>query len=453
MQLFPGFPKVIHTMPIRLLIIAVEDYPQSTTTSQTLPGTISNAEKFIERMEKILSVKKEHITMCCSGDSRWRTDGTTKKDVKKAILRLLKSGSNNTERLFVFVTGHGVMKSGPGCEPHKNYLLCSDFESSSVSGDAVIDVSELRTLLSRCLGVGTHVHFVDACRTIDPVLVPGGLGVVCDSASSGVASWYQLFSASEGAYANTDSRFIDRVLSALDGECDLERDENQRGLYWVAFRKLTDAVRQDFEAQQRAVEICSVAEHSDVRIRSIEIAGPTPTIADTRGKKGPPLDLLRDYDDLILFGETNGQLPDFLKTAAEVRQQRPWKRIDVLSIEDLSSAGRPGVSIAVLEQERESMEKYVSENASKIADQVSLYRYAYADVGTYGSFWTKKTGQRHVHTSAKVVGMNIRLSPSSDFVDFPQSPHPTVEALFDIANSAIKQSRLVFTFTKSKDPT
>jgi len=440
-------------MPIRVLTIAVEDYPQSTTTSRTLPGTISNAEKFIAWTEKVLSVKKEHITFCCSGDSVWRTDGTTKKEVKNAILRLLKAGSNNTERLFLFITGHGVMKPGLGCEPHKNYLLCSDFESSSVSGDAIIDASELTTLLSRCLGVGTHVHFVDACRTIDPVLVPEGLGVVCESATSGVASWYQLLSAAEGAYANTDNRFIGRILSALDGECDLERDENQEGQYWVTFRKLTDAVQQDFEAQQRAVEIRSAAEHSDVRIRSLEIAGATPTIADTRGKKGPPLDLLRDYDDIILLGETNGQLPNFLKTAAEVRQQRPWNRIDVLSIEDLSSAGRPGVSIAVLEQERESMEKYISENASKIADQVSLYRYAYADVGTYGSFWTKKTGQRHVHTSGKVVGMNIRLSPSSDFVDFPQSRHPTVEALFDVAHAAIKKSRSVFTFTKAKDQT
>jgi hypothetical protein len=439
----------MHTMPVRVLTIAVEDYAQSTTTSRTLPGTISNAEKFIAWTEKVLSVGKEHITMCCSGDSPWRTDGTTKKEIKKAILRLLKAGSNNTERLFVFITGHGVMKSGLGCEPHKNYLLCSDFESSSVSGDAIIDVSELTTLLSRCLGVGTHVHFVDACRTIDPVIVPEGLGVVCDSATSGVASWYQLLSAAEGAYAGTDSRFIDRISSALDGECDLDRDENHEGQYWVTFRKLTDAVQHDFEAQQRAVEIRSAAEHSDVRIRSLEIAGATPTVADTRGKKGPPLELLRNYDDIILLGETNGQLPAFLKTAAEVRQERPWNRIDVLSIEDLSSAGRPGVSIAVLEQERESMEKYVSENARKIADQVSLYRYAYADVGTYGSFWTKNTGQRYVHTSAKVVGMNIRLSPSSDFVDFPHSRHPTVEALFDVANAAIKQSRLVFMFTKA----
>ena len=420
-------------MTSRALIIAIENYPQSRSTSQKLPGTTANAEQFATWLETNLQISREHIAFCCSGDCQFRTHGDTRKEIKTAILELTQKGIDDTEQLFVYLTGHGVMKPGLGIEPHTDLLLCSDFVSSDVSGDACLSVAEISTILSRSLGAGTHLYFVDACRTIDPNLEPASLGVKAQSATSGVANWFQLLSASAGTAAKNDSQFVQNIIGCLEGNCDLKPDPAAPGHWWVTFANVARALEQKFFDLQRGVEVRTLAEKSDHPIRSLRKAATATPIVGSDGRKSPPVELLKAYEDVVFLGETNGQLPKFIEQAFKDRNQRRWKSLTIFSIEDLSHAGRPGVPLSDLETERQLAEDYLRSNASKLAERLVLHRYSY--VGTYGSLWTAADGRRRIHVSPRMLGMDIRSCPSTDLVDFPESRHPTVDLYFQLAAS------------------
>ena len=432
-------------MTARALIIAIEDYPQSRSTSAKLPGTTANAERFAAWLEENLKINREHIVFCGSKESQYRTHGDTRKEVKAAILDLTQKGIDDTEQLFVYLTGHGVMKPGTGTEPHTDLLLCSDFVNSDVSGDACLSVSELAALLSRSLGVGTHLYFVDACRTIDPNLEPASLGVRAQTATSGVASWFQLLSASAGTAAKNDSQFVQIILGCLEGHCELKQDPAEPGKCWVTFANVARALEREFFSLQRGVEVRTLAEKSDHPIRSLRQAGMATPIVGADGRKSPPVELLKAYEDVVFLGETNGQLPKFIEQAFKDRQQRRWKSLTIFSIEDLSQAGRPGIPKLKLEEERQLAEDFLRSNAAKLTDELVLYRYNY--IGTYGSLWTAADGRRRIHVSPKMLGLDIRSCPSMDLVDFPESRHPTVDLYFQLATSTVNSSdcRRIFT--------
>ncbi len=422
-------------MTSRVLIIAIEDYPQSRGTSAKLPGTIANADKFAAWLEENLKIAREHILFCCSGESLYRTHGAARKDIKAAILQLTLKGIDDTDKLFVYLSGHGVMKPGQGTEPHTDLLLCSDFVGSDISGDECLSLSELSALLSRSLGSGTHLYFVDACRTIDPNLDPASLGVKTQTATSGVAGWFQLLSASAGSAAKNDGRFMDAIIRAMDGGCELARDEADQDRCWVTFGNVARALEKEFADQQRGVEVRTLAEKSDFPIRRLFRSGMATPIINADGRKSPPVELLKAYEEVVFLGETNGQLPKFLDQAFSDRHQRRWKRLSILSIEDLSQAGRPGIAKSDLEKERQAAEDFLRSNAGRLAEELDLYRYNYA--GTYGSLWTAGDGRRRVHVSPRMLGVDIRSAPSSDFVDFPERHHPTVDLYFRLAQDVI----------------
>ena len=431
-------------MTTRALIIAIEDYPQSTETSSVLPGTIANAEMFAVWLQQKHEVPPGSMVFASSGPSAFRTHGTTKTEIKKAILTLIHSGIDDTSQLFVFLTGHGVMKPSLNAEPQQDLLLCSDFENPAISGDACVCLSELSTLLSRCLGAGSHLYFVDCCRTVSPNFNPTGLGLHCESATSGVAGTFQLYSASTGTAATNNQFFTKIIVSAMDGNCDLEPDSNSVGTFWVTFRNVARATEQQLAIRNHGIGVQTLAEKSDCRIRSLQKANTTATILNPAGRKSPPVELLTAYDEAIFLGETNGQLPSFIEKAFIERHQCRWKCLIVFSIEDLTQAGRPGVSTRDLEEERRLAEEYLMDKAASIADQLELYRYHYP--GTYGSLWTAGNGQRRVHVSPRILGVDIRMSPSTDFIDFPNERHPWAEMYFALARSTMNHpgTRKVF---------
>lgn len=425
-------------MTTRALVIAVEQYPLSTETSATLPGVISAAERFIEYLETNLGVASENVVYCCSGESARQGFGATRREIMKAILELLRKGADDTTQLFVFLSGHGVMKTSQSMAPHEDFLLSAGFESSMVTGEESINIAELAVLLSRSLGAGNHVYFIDSCRTTNPALNPVGLGLQCPQATSGVAAVYQIHSAASGGAAINDQLFMDSLIQSLDGKLELDRDPAEPGTFWVTFRNVARSIERVFAEQNRNVEIRTVAGSTDCRIRSLQRAGAAAAIVGAEGRKSPPVELLTAYEEVIFLGETNSQLPKMIEKAILARDGKGWKRMVVLSIEDLSQAGRPGVSVAELIQERQGAEDFLRENAARISENLSLFRYEY--VGMYGSLWVDGQGRRRVHSSYKLAGFDIRSSPASDIIDFPHDRHPQVDLYFQIAEKAIENN-------------
>jgi hypothetical protein len=425
-------------METRALIIAVEHYPESKSTSTCLEGTIASAEKVARWLENELQVPRERILFCSSGDSVYRTHGATRAEIRKAVIRIIKEGGNATDRLLIFLSGHGVMKPGKPGKLHSDILLSSDFVASDLSGDACIQVDELTVLLARSLGAGSHVCFIDACRTVDDNLQPIGLGLYPPTGVSGVAGWYQLLSATSGGYAVSDSQFVDLLIKCLDGGCDLDYDIPDNGDRWVTFRSVAKAIEKEFEQIQRGIEVRTAAKSLDYRIRSMKTSGQVLSVVGPLGKKSPPVEFLAAYDVVTFLGDTNSQLPPMLSKAFEARGKRRWKRLDVLSVEDLSTNGRPGVSVGALNKERDDAEAEFMQLAADYCDAMALYRYRYA--GFYGSFWTAGDGRRRAHVSALIPGLDIRMTQSADFVDFPNERQPTVDFYFNQAQATIARS-------------
>lgn len=439
-------------MSTRALIIAIEDYPESRQVSRTLEGTAENAAKFAQCIESELQIPKQQIFFCSSGESEYITFGSKREDIKKAVTQLLQQGANATNRLIVYLSGHGIMKPGEVSDPHTHVLLCSDFKSSRESGDACIQIEDLTTLLSRGLGAGTHLAFIDACRTVDNNIRPTEFGINPEIAQSGTANQFHLVSAKTGDYAPNDSLFVDTLIDCLNGNTiTLVPDEKVAGSGWVTFQQVAKQVEKQMAEVNRSIEIRSVAEKSDYRIRRVNQPGPTATILDVDSRKAPPVELLTTYDEVIFLGETNSQLagkprdkdwnsldqPNFLELAFTARERRPWQRLEIFSIEDLSTAGRIDRTLAELEQERDEAEEYLKTNAARIAQELRIYRYEYA--GTYASLWTANDGKRRVHTSARKLGVDIRMTPSQDFIDFPGNHHPIVNDNFEFVNTVLAQ--------------
>lgn len=436
----------------RALIIAIEDYREATEMARELTGTTNRAEDFAKWIEGELEVPREQITFCSSRPNNYSKDGSERKQIKKAIERLVEAGANSTERLFVYISGHGAFSPGSNNSPHSNLLLTSDFVSSR-DGDACICLEELTNYLSRGLGRGSHIHLLDMCRTPNLVLpfIPLGMGE--ESETRGVANWFQIFSATPGNAAINDSLFSTVLLEILNGTSPsqvLERDGKKEGLYWLTFNGLFFSMEQEFSKRKnRSLQsrndrsrVPGIQEiSSDVRIRSLTKKGPTATIVDEAGCKAAPISLLIDYDDIVFLGETNWQVPDFLEKALQLREHRPWNRLDVLSVKDLSQSGRPGVSQTELEKQREQAENRLTENASKYAHQLYVYRYDYQSAETYGSFWKASDGRRRVHVSQRIDGFDNLLAPSHDFIDFPESRLPYVDTRFELVKRVLEDHK------------
>ena len=416
-------------MITRALIVAIEHYPESTATSQALPGTIEAAERFARWLQTELAVQKEDIVFCASGQSDYRTHGTATQEVKRAILDLIRAGHNQTDSLMVYLAGHGVML--PQRVSDSDLLLCSDFVEPQISGSNCIELSELTKLLATSLGIGNHFYFVDACRSEVEDFDPTRLGITPFAATSGTADSYQLLSGRPFEAVPSDSLFVDSLLDALGTSA----QELEGGR--ISFQTVAESVASAFEQQQRKIFV-RLSGGTDGLIRK-PLSGSAPTILDEVGTKIPPVQLLIDFDEVAFLGQTNGQLPDHLRQAFQIRSylnKGRWSKLQVLSIEDLANAFRNGVSIDQLNAEREQCEAFFRNEATTMADSIELYRYRY--IGTFGSLWRSRTGKRRAHLSAGLPGVDIRVSPAEDFVDFPGSPHPAIDRGFDLVERAIE---------------
>ncbi len=429
-------------MKTRALIIAVEDYPESTVTSTNLPGTISNAERFASWLEHDMKVPRSEIVFCATGGGAegYTSNGATRDDIRNAVKEFRTHGRDSTDRLFLYVTGHGLSKEQPDYDEDRDVLLCSDFVDMD-SGDKCVPLGELTKLLADGLGPGVHMWFVDMCRSSNSTIVPVGLGLAHTVSDSGSAKWFQLLSTESGDYASTDSKFIDALIPSLNGEGEIKLVEDPAGdgSYVVTFQSVAKAVSRAFSEIGRVS--ATRMNGTEDAIQTVKRAGEVETIRGAGCSKVPPIRLLCENDEVIFLGETNGQLPGFMKKAFEERGKK-WKRIDILTIEDLKTAHRGKVPLPDLEQERDEAERFFKDEAVGMCDQLAIYRYDY--VGTYGSFWTSSDGARRAHVSAKIIGKDIRTTPASDYVDFPHMRDSDVEDFFALARRAIDEANRIF---------
>ncbi len=116
-------------------------------------------------------------------------------------------------------------------------MVLADFEDLSNSGDACLDLAEIRRKLMQGLGHGEHFHFVNMCRNpIRDGIDPAGTGLFFKKAETGIAAVHMLYSVRQGAGAMTWSDFGRHLLAGLDGAGSAKGWDGQE--MWVIFDRL-----------------------------------------------------------------------------------------------------------------------------------------------------------------------------------------------------------------------
>src|SRR5688572_383800 len=153
-------------MATRGLIVAVEHYPSlQYGLAAALPGTVAAANRFRDWLLEIKAVSPADIVYCVDDPAvPGRTSGATRAGVVAEVYRLMQSGKDLTDELYVFLSGHGLGYADIDGVRVADLLVCSDFRAPAVSGDAVLKIDALQTYLRLCLGPGEHFYFVDCCR-------------------------------------------------------------------------------------------------------------------------------------------------------------------------------------------------------------------------------------------------------------------------------------------------
>jgi endonuclease G, mitochondrial len=409
-----------------ILVVAVEDYPKHSVVASPLRGTTENARKFVETLRSQLNIPDQNILFCSSRNHSLKTHSASRQGVQAAIDVLLQRFANQVGQLFVYLSGHGLTTSVGATDD--SWLLCEDFVDET-SSTAAVSIDELSTILARGLGAGEHFIFVDACRS-QSHLRAKPLQITPLPAATGIAKRFIIHSAGNQGVAFLDEVFVDAVVDSIWGNLSADADPKNPGQNWITFDSLRTDVQAAFDAQRRSLYLKTIGA-SNGRIRPVPPARPVKTIRDRSKRKAPPVELLQFFDEITFFGETNSQLAglprddkwqivqgkkNFLEEAFNLREGRKWNRLEIFSIDDLSTAGRLSVNIDQLERERNEAQEYLKENAHRLADTVRLYRYDYP--GFYGSFWTSATGKRRAHMSPKQADLDIRFASAVDYIDY-----------------------------------
>jgi Caspase domain len=240
-------------MPIRGLIIGIEDYPLATDLPKRLKGTNEAADEFHRWLHEVKGISPSAIRYCTADGRRGRTGGTTRDDIISEVQALVNEGRDNTEELYVFFSGHGFSYPERSGRRPVDILVASNFTNLAKAGYACLKLGELQEKIQAAMGLGDHFYFIDSCRTIlerDQEVALMDLGVNLGVSSLGTDCLYTLFSTSQGEVARTDSGFARRVLEGLKGTGRAKR-WHKRKLY-VTFETLKayvrDAVNQEADA-------------------------------------------------------------------------------------------------------------------------------------------------------------------------------------------------------------
>lgn len=208
---------------IRCFVIAAENYPSAKGLSNNLQGTSLAAFDFIEWMLKVQGIAPENIWVCAdpelsvTGVQRY---GTTRSEVRKAIISLTAKARNVTRQLFVFISGHGFAFKSSAATAPADMFVCSEYVDLATGGDACVDIAELQKYLAYWIGGLDHFYFVDCCRNIidQTYISPVTLALALEGADVRKPFVYTLYSTGSGAQAFTTSGFAKYLLEALNGK-------------------------------------------------------------------------------------------------------------------------------------------------------------------------------------------------------------------------------------------
>ena len=224
-------------MAHRALIIAIEKYPRMADRHQaTLPGTQQAGLDFkdwlVGKWAALKDAQGNPIAteiVICSEPVVASTPGmpgqppiagrpATLEDIVEAVLKLRETGSNATEELFVFFSGHGFSFASPG-RAKTHCILTSDFKTPELSAHCCLPLLELINWLRDHMGPGRHFYFIDACRNVltSATVVPRELPLPVDPNAPGGGRAYYLQSARTGVTAPAESAFVPALLRGLAG--------------------------------------------------------------------------------------------------------------------------------------------------------------------------------------------------------------------------------------------
>lgn len=238
-------------MTARAFIIAIEDYPNSTTLAPQLLGTNKDAEAFRDWLIKKKKVETASILACAGPGCAWRTTGTTHDEIVRELQKLSTEWKEeNNDELYFYFSGHGFSYEGDNATIQIDVFVASDFIDSDDSGDACLQFQEIQRKLWTSLGPGNHYYFVDACRnpiSRADIEVPI-IGKKFPVSSRGRSKFYVLYSTALGQVAKVNSGFTKLLLSGLDGGGTAKRWE--AGKMYVTFERLRDYVKAKLKNQE-----------------------------------------------------------------------------------------------------------------------------------------------------------------------------------------------------------
>jgi hypothetical protein len=210
---------------VRALLVAIEEYPDTKDVSPRLEGTTQAARDFIRWVHEGKGVELNNIWLCGEPSedvpSQIRRFGTTRGQVRQAIISLCDAGRNQTRQLFIFMSGHGfAYQSANEALLPADIFVCSEYVDSRTGGDACVNISELQQMLAYWLGGTDHFYFVDCCRNRmqQSRIYPANLALSLAAADTGRPFIYTLYSTAPGASASARSGFVKHLLDALRGK-------------------------------------------------------------------------------------------------------------------------------------------------------------------------------------------------------------------------------------------
>ena len=210
-------------MAVRALIIAIEDYAQSTAgLAKSLPGTLQTGLDFRDWLVQKWAAEgmdpAQTQVLFCSEPMQPNGRGATRADIVASLAQLQNVGRDQTDELFVFFSGHGfAFVDG---EERADIIIASDFVDAATSGHACLNLDWIVDWLRSALGKGRHYYFIDACRNkingtnvaVSNQLLPRPPG------GSSNVSTYVLQSTVDGSYARVGEQFPKALIEGLHGK-------------------------------------------------------------------------------------------------------------------------------------------------------------------------------------------------------------------------------------------
>src|SRR5437879_1034359 len=157
----------------RALVLAVETYSHAGDLSTNLQGTSVAALKFIGWLRETKGVASSDIWICADFGPETGLDltgvhkfGTTRAQIREALVSLCGTARNKTKQLLVFISGHGYAYSTSAESAPADIFVCSEYTGLATGGDACVIIPELQEKLGYWIGGIDHYYFVDCCRTV-----------------------------------------------------------------------------------------------------------------------------------------------------------------------------------------------------------------------------------------------------------------------------------------------